>query len=131
VENEDDIITRLTAFAKRPMVPGRTLVFFDEVQQCPEAVTYVKYLVQDGRFDYILSGSLLGVELKNVRSLPVGYMDEVKMYPLDFEEFVEALGEMPELLEAARNAWKDRRPLAKVFHDRPHSSDRGQVRQAL
>ena len=118
VENEDDIITRLTAFAKRPMVPGRTLVFFDEVQQCPEAVTYVKYLVQDGRFDYILSGSLLGVELKNVRSLPVGYMDEVKMYPLDFEEFVEAHGEMPELLEAARNAWRDRRPLAKVFHDR-------------
>ena len=47
------------------------------------------------------------------------------------EEFVEAHGEMPELLEAARNAWKDRRPLAKVFHDRPHSSDRGQVRQAL
>lgn len=118
VENEDDILTRLTAFAGKPMIPGRTLVFFDEVQKCPEAVTFVKYLVQDGRFDYVLSGSLLGIELKNVRSIPVGFMDEVKMYPLDFEEFVEAHGEMPELLDAARNAWKDRRPLAKVFHDR-------------
>ena len=118
VESEKDILTRLTAFAKRPMIPGRTLVFFDEVQKCPEAVTYVKYLVQDGRFDYVLSGSLLGVELRNVRSMPVGYMDEAKMFPLDFEEFVEANGEMPELLDAARNAWNDRRPLAKVFHDR-------------
>jgi hypothetical protein len=118
VENEGDILTRLTAFSKKPMIPGRTLVFFDEVQKCPEAVTYVKYLVQDGRFDYVLSGSLLGVELKNVRSIPVGFMDEVKMYPLDFEEFVEANGERPELLEAARTAWRDRRPLAKVFHDR-------------
>ena len=118
VENEEDILTRLTAFSKKPMVPGRTLVFFDEVQKCPEAVTYVKYLVQDGRFDYVLSGSLLGVEMKNVRSIPVGFMDEIKMHPLDFEEFVEANGERPELLEAARTAWRDRRPLAKVFHDR-------------
>lgn len=118
VEDEKEIITRLTAFAKQPMIPGKTLVFFDEVQKCPEAVTYVKYLVQDGRFDYVLSGSLLGIELKNVRSIPVGYMDEIKMYPLDFDEFVAANGEMPELLEAARKSWESRRPMAKVFHDR-------------
>lgn len=118
VEDEKEILTRLTAFAKQPMVPGKTLVFFDEIQKCPEAVTYVKYLVQDGRFDYVLSGSLLGIELKNVRSIPVGYMDEVKMYPLDFEEFVNANGEMPELLDEARKSWESRRPMAKVFHDR-------------
>ena len=118
VEDEKEILTRITAFAKQPMIPGKTLVFFDEVQKCPEAVTYVKYLVQDGRFDYVLSGSLLGIELKNVRSIPVGYMDEVKMYPLDFEEFVNANGEMPELLGEARKAWESRRPMAKVFHKR-------------
>lgn len=118
VEDEQDVITRLTAFAKQPMVPGKTLVFLDEVQKCPEAVTYVKYLVQDGRFDYVLSGSLLGVELRNVRSIPVGFMDEMKMYPLDFEEFVTAVGEMPELVDAAKSSWESRRPLAKVFHDR-------------
>ncbi len=118
VEDETDILERLTAFARQPMIPGKTLVFFDEVQRCPEAVTYVKYLVQDGRFDYVLSGSLLGVELKNVRSVPVGFMDEVKMYPLDFEEFVEANGERPELLDAVRESWADRKPLAKVYHER-------------
>lgn len=93
-------------------------MFFDEVQKCPEAVTYVKFLVEEGSCHYVLSGSLLGVELKNIRSVPVGYMDEVKMYPLDFEEFVEANGESPELVEAARRAWEERRPLATVYHAR-------------
>ena len=74
-------------------------IFLDEIQKCPEAVTYIKYLVRDdGRYHYILSGSLLGVELKNIRSVPVGVLDEEKMYPLDFEEFVLANGESEELI---------------------------------
>ncbi len=117
-EDEQDVLTRLTAFAKKRLIPGKTLFFFDEIQKCPEAVTFLKYLVQDGRFHYVLSGSLLGVELKNIRSIPVGFLDEAKMYPLDFEEFLWANGEQPELLEAARKAWVERRPLAKFFHER-------------
>ena len=118
VSNAAEILTRLTAFSRRKMVPGRTLVFFDEIQECPEAVTYMKYLVQEGGCHYILSGSLLGVELKNIRSEPVGYMDDATMYPLDFEEFTTALGERPELLAAARTAWETQKPLAKIYHDR-------------
>lgn len=119
VEDESEIISRISAFSRKPMIPGRTLIFFDEIQKCPEAVTYIKYLVRDdGRFHYVLSGSLLGVELKNIRSVPVGTMDEVKMYPLDFEEFVLANGESPALIEEARKAWRERRPLAKIYHDR-------------
>ena len=117
-EDEQDVLTRLTAFAKKRLIPGKTLFFFDEIQKCPEAVTFLKYLVQDGRFHYVLSGSLLGVELKNIRSIPVGFLDEAKMYPLDFEEFLWANGEQPELLEAARKAWGERRPLVKFFHER-------------
>lgn len=117
-EDEQDVLTRLTAFAKDKLVPGRTLFFFDEIQKCPEAVTFLKYLVQDGRFKYIVSGSLLGIELKNVRSIPVGFLDEAKMFPLDFEEFLWANGEQPELMDAARRAWEERRPLAKFYHDR-------------
>ena len=118
VETAEDVLVKLTAFSKKRLVPGRTLVFFDEIQKCPEAVTYIKPLVQEGSCHYVLSGSLLGVELKNVRSVPVGFMDEAKMFPLDFEEFVEAVGEVPELLQAARNAWTRRLPLDKVFHQR-------------
>ena len=118
VEDERDILTKLSTFARREFKKGRTLVFLDEVQRCPEAVTYIKFLVEEGSCHYVLSGSLLGIELKNVRSYPVGYMDEVKMYPLDFEEFVLATGERPELVAAARESWQTGRKLDKVFHER-------------
>ena len=71
---EDEFFTLLTAFTSEPIVSGETLIFFDEVQEYPDVLTWVKALVDDGRFKYALSGSLLGLELKDVRSVPVGYM---------------------------------------------------------
>ena len=119
VEDEKEIISRISAFTSKPLIEGKTLIFLDEIQKCPEAVTYIKYLVRDdGRYHYILSGSLLGIELKNIRSVPVGVLDEEKMYPLDFEEFVLANGESPELIAQAKAAWVGRRPLPQVLHDR-------------
>ena len=118
VEDEKDVLLRISAFTTKGIKRGRTLVFFDEVQECPEAVTFIKPLVQEGGCHYILSGSLLGVELKNIRSVPVGFMDEVKMFPLDFEEFVNACGERPEIIEEAHRAWLDRKPLATIYHNR-------------
>lgn len=116
--NVKEILLKLTAFAKGGLKRGKTLVFLDEIQKCPEAVTFIKFLVEEGSFRYILSGSLLGVELKNIRSVPVGYMDEAKMYPLDFGEFVRANGESEVLLETAKDAWEKRRPLDPFYHDR-------------
>lgn len=81
---------RLSALTDVPMISGETLIFFDEVQECPEIVTAIKFLVEDGQYRYILSGSLLGVELKDIRSVPVGYLSILEMYPLDFREFCEA-----------------------------------------
>ena len=119
VEDEKEIISRISAFTSKPLIEGKTLIFLDEIQKCPEAVTYIKYLVRDdGRYHYILSGSLLGIELKNIRSVPVGVLDEEKMYPLDFEEFVLANGESSELIAQAKSAWESRRPLPQVLHDR-------------
>ena len=118
IEDERDVLVKLSAFAQRELGRGKTLVFFDEVQECPDVVTYIKFLVQDGTCHYILSGSLLGVELKNVRSVPVGFMDEVRMFPLDFEEFVLANGDLPVLIDKAREAWLARKPLDRLYHDR-------------
>ena len=118
VEDEQDILVKLSTLSKGRLKKGSTLVFFDEVQKCPEAVTYIKFLVEEGSCHYVLSGSLLGVELKNIRSAPVGFMDEVKMFPLDFEEFVEANGESPELVGAAKAAWEERTSIASVYHER-------------
>ncbi|MFI3173340.1 MAG: AAA family ATPase, partial [Eubacteriales bacterium] len=73
-KSSEDILLRISALTDVPMVEGETLIFLDEVQECKEVVTAIKFLVEDGRFQYILSGSLLGVELKDIRSIPVGYM---------------------------------------------------------
>lgn len=72
--NSRDILLRLSTVAKQQLIPGKTLIFFDEVQECPELVTAIKFLVEEGSYRYVLSGSLLGVELKSLRSAPVGYM---------------------------------------------------------
>lgn len=73
-------------------VPGETLLFLDEIQDVPNARTSLKFWTQDGRFDCIASGSLLGIDYKHEVSIPVGYERQVIMHPLDFEEFLWALG---------------------------------------
>ena len=118
VADEKDVLRRLTAYAKGKVIPGETLVLFDEVQECPEAVTYAKFLVGKGGCHYIYSGSLLGVEIKNVRSVPVGYMDEEEMFPLDFEEFLEANGEGADVISEAKAAFEGRRAVDAFMHDR-------------
>lgn len=63
--NRKIILLRLSALAEKKLIPGTTLVFFDEVQECPEMVTAIKFLVEEGSYRYVMSGSLLGVELKD------------------------------------------------------------------
>ncbi|WP_277219830.1 ATP-binding protein [Phascolarctobacterium succinatutens] len=73
-------------------IPGETLLFLDEIQDVPNARTSLKFWTQDGRFDCIASGSLLGMDYKNEVSIPVGYEQQLIMRTLDFEEFIWALG---------------------------------------
>lgn len=73
-------------------IPGETLLFLDEIQDAPNARTSLKFWTQDGRFDCIASGSLLGIDYKNEVSIPVGYEQQLIMRTLDFEEFLWALG---------------------------------------
>lgn len=70
------------------LVEGNTLILFDEIQECPNAVTFLKPVSEDKRFDVICSGSLLGVNYKKIASIPVGFKEEYQMYSLDFEEFL-------------------------------------------
>ena len=113
-----DLLLRVSAIADKPLIPGQTLIFFDEVQECPEIVTAIKFLVEEGSYRYILSGSLLGVDLKDIRSVPVGYMDIVQMYPLDFEEFALANRVSPNVIDALREAFEEKRPVDAVVHER-------------
>lgn len=114
--NAATLIPLLSAFAETAFVPGDTLIFFDEIQECPQARTAIKFLVEDGRFDYIESGSLLGATYENVSSLPVGYESELRLYPLSFEEFCWALGENGIALEMARTCFQQETVVPDVAH---------------
>lgn len=74
------------------LVPYKTIIFLDEIQNCPNARTALKFLALDKRFDVIASGSLLGINYREVESFPVGYTEQIEMHSLDFEEFLWANG---------------------------------------
>ena len=88
----DNLVMLLSALVgdKAKLVPYKTVIIFDEIQDCPEARTSLKFFKEDGRYDIIGTGSLLGVKGygKTPRSIPVGSEKRIEMYPLDFEEFL-------------------------------------------
>lgn len=114
----NDILLRLSTVTSVPLIKGETLIFFDEVQRCPDIVTAIKFLVDDGSYRYILSGSLLGVELKDLRSEPVGYMGVKDMYPLDFEEFISCVGINDTVIESLHEAWRNRTAVDEFIHNK-------------
>ena len=112
------IITQLSLMGFGPFVEHETLVFFDEIQSCPAARTAIKFLVEDGRFDYIESGSLLGLNYRDVSSYPVGFERTVNMYPLDFEEFLWAKGVSGQAIEQIIVSLQKRESLNDFMHNR-------------
>lgn len=114
----EEILLRLSALFGEKMIPGKTMIFFDEVQECKELITQIKYLVQDGTYDYILCGSLLGTVFRDIVSVPVGYMDIVRMYPLDFEEFALANGVGANVINALRKSFETKTPVDSYIHGR-------------
>ena len=117
-KSAEEILLRLSALFGDRMVPGKTIIFFDEVQECKELITQIKYLVQDGTYAYILSGSLLGTVFRDIVSAPVGYMDIAHMYPLDFEEFALAAGVGPQVIGALRHSFETKTPVDTYIHER-------------
>lgn len=113
-----EILLRLSALTEKVLTPNDTLIFFDEVQECPEMVTAIKFLVDEGSYRYVMSGSLLGVELKDIRSVPVGYMAEKEMFPLDFEEFAEAVGMSEGVMSHVRECYEQCKAVDEVVHNK-------------
>lgn len=118
VSSAEEIILRLSAIVSIPLVPGETLIFFDEVQCCENIITAIKFLVDDGRFRYILSGSLLGVELKDIRSVPVGYMGIKDVFPLTFKEFIVNVGVSKNVISSLKDSYLNRREIDPVINER-------------
>lgn len=105
-------------------IPGKTLIFFDEIQKCINAATSLKSFKIDGRFDVICSGSLMGLSYKEIESVSTGHKIDYTMYSMDFEEFLWALGYKEEQIENLYECMKNLSPLSEtqfnVLLDRFH-----------
>ncbi len=97
-------------------VDGNTLLFLDEIQECPNARTALKFLAQDSSIDVIASGSLLGISYREVTSVPVGYERQMDMFGLDFEEYLWALGYDGQVSDELRGHFQELEPLAEEVH---------------
>lgn len=93
-----------------------TLIFLDEIQQYPHMLTMLKFLREEGRYTYVASGSLLGVTLRRAVSIPIGSVEIVRMYPLDFEEFMIANGVGAEAIEALAECFRNLTTVADGLH---------------
>lgn len=113
-----ELLARLSLVTNKMLESGKTIIFLDEIQEYKDIVTRIKFLVEEGSFKYILSGSLLGVELNDIRSAPVGYMQVHDMYPLDFKEFAKAVGIGDNIIDILRDNFINKSPVDDFIHSK-------------
>ena len=100
------------------LVPHKTLIFLDEIQNCPKARTALKFFALDKRFDVIASDSLLGINYKEVPSYPVGYVEHIEMHSLDFEEFCWANGVSEQSITDIKEYFVNKKQIPQAMHER-------------
>lgn len=115
---EDFMLVLSTIAGNKMKSKETTLVFIDEIQAYDHLLTMVKFLMDDGRFNYIASGSQLGIALNTTSSLPVGSMEILRMFPLDFEEFLIANGVGELALGEMKRCFLERRSLDEAMHNK-------------
>lgn len=114
----DDLVLRLSVLTGTEITPGETLLFLDEVQACEDMLTWMKFLSGTKGLDVIVSGSLLGIDAYNVRSIPVGFLQTLRMYPLTFTEFSAACGLPGSAWETVDDCMARGREIPDFLHDR-------------
>ena len=113
----DDFYLQVSMLAgERMKQKENTLIFLDEIQAYPHLLTLLKFLQQDDRFTYIASGSLLGITLAQTTSIPMGSIKKIRMFPLDFEEFLYANGMNEFTITALRKKFEQRESLDESLH---------------
>ena len=114
----DNLIIKLSAYNPNSKITNKTLLFFDEVQKCPQVLTALKSFALDGRYDVIVSGSMLGIIMDKVSSYPVGYVDTIKMEPMSFEEFLWANNYSEEMIQGFKKYYDNEEMVPEVIHNK-------------
>ena len=119
IKTTTDFYLALSAFTSKELGDiSDTLIFLDEIQEYPELLTMLKFLREEGRYRYVASGSLLGVTLRKSNSIPLGSIDIINMYPLDFEEFLLANDFGEDAIAGLRMAFEERHSVTEGIHSR-------------
>lgn len=113
----DDIISLITIFIPDKLImPGKTLIFFDEIQDCPNALVALKSFAIDKRYDVIASGSLLGMATSKHSSFPVGYVKTMEMFAMDFQEFLIANTNEDVITNMLLNSFREKKPIPNALN---------------
>lgn len=119
LEDIPTLLQNIQLHYKKQLTPRRSLIIFDEVQKCPRAREAIKALVEDGRFDYLETGSLISIK-KNVENIVIpSEEDGIDMYPMDFEEFLWAMGNEV-LMPYIRECFEKRKPMGEFHREALH-----------
>ena len=116
--NMDELFLKLSLYTDKKMIPYSTIIFFDEIQEYKEILTKVKFFSEYKKYKIILSGSLLGVELNNIASAPVGYLNSIKMYPLSFREFLQLFNVSDEIFDLLKESFINHKEVDDSIHKR-------------
>ncbi len=116
IKSVDDLVSYISVMKNVTLERGKTVIFIDEIQEGRELITKIKFLVDEGSFRYILSGSLLRIAMRNIASAPVGYLMKERMYPLDFEEFLQIYSFSDDIKALLRNSFDNLIPVDEYIH---------------
>jgi uncharacterized protein len=117
-KDDKDLVPLLSLLSPAPLQEGKSFIFFDEIQKYPEIITKIKFFVDEGSFRYALSGSLLGIELKGIASMPIGYVEMMRLYPMSLFEFALALGVKKETLNYLEECYEKKQEVNSLIHQK-------------
>ncbi len=114
--DEKQLLLRLSSLSNKSLIENEAIIFIDEIQEANDAITPIKFLVQKTKFRYIFSGSLLGVKMQEILSIPVGFLTVFQMYPMDFEEFSKAIGVSNNTFKYLKDCFDNHTKIDEIIH---------------
>lgn len=115
-DNASQLLLRISSLSKTELVENKTVIFIDEIQEAYDAITPIKFLVQSKKYKFIFSGSLLGIKMQEILSIPVGSLSVLQMYPMDFEEFCKAIGVSNKTISYLKDCFENETKIDDIIH---------------
>ncbi len=115
-DNAKQLLLRISSFSNKGLIENKTVIFVDEIQEANDVITPIKFLVQNKKYKFIFSGSLLGIKMQEILSIPIGSLNVLQMYPMDFEEFGKAVGVLDKTFSYLRECFEKNIKVDEVIH---------------